>query len=514
MHTRRLAHAYLVGALAHGSWITTAFGQGLPTTPVALSGQAAPGTGATYARFTAPSINPSGGMAFGAWLAGTGVTELTDSAMFTGSPATGFQLLAREGQSAPVATPGVVLGEFLLGGSPITPQEHAIVGSEIRGAQSGRAFFAGTPGDLRFVHQQSPSEAVLGQPVLNSGPQAVLWTQGQQRIVHWNGSVTTLVPTPNEIFQPTLNAAGRIAFTIFGSEGNPSGLYAGPPGAFQPVAARGGAAPGLPAGYTFDLPLDASQNNAGAFAFLSSAKSAAPDSYTWGLWAGQAGGLRLLAQDGQAAPGLPGYRIERLLWDIDSPTAPSLSGAGHVPFWGSIERDDGSDQGTASWLAAPDGSVRLLARQGDMVSVPGTSGEAEVGFIYDNGLWVNSAGQVVIRASVSTRDALLAALPDGQLRVIARAGSPFEVAPGDIRQVSDFFFGGPATGGEDGRIAHLNDVGQFVYRLDFTDGTSGLFMTTVPEPTAATLAVAGCATLLARRRRRGRAGPAPVDAEQ
>jgi len=65
--------------------------------------------------------------------------------------------------------------------------------------------------------------------------------------------------------------------------------------------------------------------------------------------------------------------------------------------------------------------------------------------------------------------------------------------------VSDFYLL-PGVGGEDGRASPFNDLGQLVYRVDFRDSSSGLFITTVPEPTAAAMLVALAAVGMLSRR--------------
>jgi uncharacterized protein (TIGR03382 family) len=313
------------------------------------------------------------------------------------------------------------------------------------------------------------------------------------------------------MFQPTINGPGRIAFTTYNTETGPPGLYAGPPGDFRPVAVYGAPAPGLPAGHTFDLVLNASQNNAGQLAFLAAARSAEPESYGWGLWAGQPGDLRLLAGDGQPAPGLPaGYRFDRILFDIDSPTTPALGGAGHVPFWATFKDAAGADEGTGVWLARAGEPTRLIARRGDAVpaSLPGVPEELSLLSFPHNGQWVNSNGLVVFLADAGVegglgRETLLTIGGDGGLRLIAMQGAPFEVGPGDFRNVSDILLGvGEGTGGQDGRFSALNDAGQLAYRLAFTDGTSGVFLTTVPDPSASAPFVVASAVAALRRRRR------------
>jgi hypothetical protein len=69
------------------------------------------------------------------------------------------------------------------------------------------------------------------------------------------------------------------------------------------------------------------------------------------------------------------------------------------------------------------------------------------------------------------------------------------VAPGDVRTVARIGFTGY-------QHASLNDSGQLVFGLIFTDNSSGVFVTTVPEPSY--LALIPLALLGTRRRRGGR----------
>src|SRR5688572_5696548 len=167
-----------------------AAGQALPTAPVALTNQAAPVPGANYALFGPASINASGQVRFDALLSGPSVTAADDSAAFTASPTGGaLQVLVREGQAAPGAD-GLVFDTLFLAGGPLTREGETVVAAPLRtsaGTPSGRGYFAGTPGDLRLVYRPGQFDAVLGHPVINSGPRAVLWTQGQQDLVYWNG---------------------------------------------------------------------------------------------------------------------------------------------------------------------------------------------------------------------------------------------------------------------------------------------------------------------------------------
>ena len=92
--------------------------------------------------------------------------------------------------------------------------------------------------------------------------------------------------------------------------------------------------------------------------------------------------------------------------------------------------------------------------------------------------------------------------PDGQLQMVTRIGEQIEVAPGDLRRVAglDLLFGG---GADDGQPLVFNDAGQILFWAYFEDGSTGIFVSTVPEPAGAVLGTAACATLLLRRRGAG-----------
>jgi hypothetical protein len=89
---------------------------------------------------------------------------------------------------------------------------------------------------------------------------------------------------------------------------------------------------------------------------------------------------------------------------------------------------------------------------------------------------------------------------DGTLHKIARTSDLFEVAPGDVRTITNI--GGLGTsGGQDGRPINLSNTGELAFQLDFNDGSSGVFAVSVPEPSIGAMALIASASLAVRRRR-------------
>ena len=72
----------------------------------------------------------------------------------------------------------------------------------------------------------------------------------------------------------------------------------------------------------------------------------------------------------------------------------------------------------------------------------------------------------------------------GVLRLVAKVGEILEIGPGDAREIASLAFASKA-GGEDGKPRGLNDLGQLTFHATFTDGSSGIFVSdalTAPEP--------------------------------
>lgn len=164
-----------------------------------------------------------------------------------------------------------------------------------------------------------------------------------------------------------------------------------------------------------------------------------------------------------------------------------------------------------------DGQLRKLARTFEAVSVLTTlmPGEFARMTAFQSGLAANSMGQVAFTSTlgsslgssgsvsglIGNNLGLFATFPDGTLSLIAQRGELF-FAPGMAMPLTVSAINGITTsGGQDGRSMSLNDNGDLAYSLQFSDGSSGVFVTRVPEPgTAALTFVAGIAALIRRRR--------------
>ena len=134
----------------------------------------------------------------------------------------------------------------------------------------------------------------------------------------------------------------------------------------------------------------------------------------------------------------------------------------------------------------------MIAREGD--AAPGVTDQAKFAHIYyAYSESLNAAGQVAFLAELAgtgvttaNNSALFATDLPGSLRLIARDGSPLEVAPGIskiVREIEIF----DRTNNEDGRQSSFNDAGQLAFRATFTDFTEGIFVSNavaVPEPSA------------------------------
>ena len=342
--------------------------------------------------------------------------------------------------------------------------------------------------------------------------------------------------------------SGRSAFHAFmlptGSPpGNfPSdGLWSGATGGLAKIAEETDATPGIPAGSftSFNVP---SINNNGAVAFVADAQVPAVSSGQ-GVWCNASGSLTIVASYNDPAPGtattfsnifnplaaindagnvafsakLTGGSVPSGLWVlrgggtdkimVEGEAAPG-TGANYqhldtrftLATNGSVVFTAQLDDGRRGLFADTSGSVLPVALAGD--TAPGSGGSTFLNIVR----WtVNNQGDVAFLAQLSDfSDAIFAQDSSGTLYRIVGNGDSIEVAPGDFRQVEDLsFFGldGSDSSYGNGQSSGFNDAGQIAFAAVFNDldATSGVFVTTVPEPTSLFLLAIGCVVFVVGR---------------
>ncbi len=186
--------------------------------------------------------------------------------------------------------------------------------------------------------------------------------------------------------QPCLGESGQVVFVtdLFGG-GIPNlttAIYAGQPGAVQPVAREGLTAPGT-GNATWANLLGAFRIARGSdqIAFDGTIAGADP-AHDGGIWAGLAASLALVRREGDPVPGLPGvvYADMAGITRID----PSLNGAGSVAFRAFLAGGGATETNDEALFMGTPGSIVLVAREGD--AAPGAGGATFV----DSGAPVDS----------------------------------------------------------------------------------------------------------------------------
>ncbi len=310
------------------------------------------------------------------------------------------------------------------------------------------------------------------------------------------GETAVLDPTGRTVFRGFLEGEGI-------TTANRAGLYAFEASeGLSPLVLAGDEAPGTDGQPFVSFPTVPGVNARGDVAFAAFFGYVEPtaddpgEDLNIGIWVGRESSLRPLVRLGDPAPGIPG---DAQFVDVFTPY---LNARGHVTMLGVAAGqgvDDGNEAGIWSDGMSKHGMLQLVAREGDQA--PGTNADERFNVFLDP--TINAHGQTAFMAGLAgpgVSDAagnvfgLWAQDRQGKLRMIVRAGQSLEVAPGDVRTIRAIAFASGA-GGEDGRAQGLNDLGQVAFRLRFTDGTSGVFLSSaasVPEPAGALLLSVGC----------------------
>lgn len=427
-------------------------------------------------------------------------------------------------------SPAPVLQDSLWGGTLDADHRVAVQGQSVAGLPAGRTL-TNVRGRGDMVMSPSGTVAFTGGTVGTSLTEIGLFVarpEGVTLLARPMGSAEGLGLPGRTILgvgSPSINRAGNVAVVARDNTGSTLISY-GAPGAMQVLALTNQPVAGLPAGtrltqiQSFDLSESASAwttrvglNNAGKVAFRGTL-FATGGSPTDAMLTADSAGVSVLAQRGMSAPGAPAGSVFQSFGIGSFPTS-VIGGGGHVvfaatagtstPFVNGLWIGTGStDLRSIGIFNSPtSGNANAIFRTSDLVRVHRT-------------MALNERGQCMFVAgadfgSGENLTTLFAYDPIEGLNPIVYTGATLTV-DGSPLIVSSFHVPGmlfnnqdPAgqtgSGNQDGVRTYLNDLGQGVVTVSFTDGSTRVMTFTIPEPHAAMgLALAG--VTVCRRRRR------------
>lgn len=294
-----------------------------------------------------------------------------------------------------------------------------------------------------------------------------------------------------------LSDSGYAAFVAEAGDNDVLWLARG--GTLKPVIVSGATAPGVSGGPVFDgAPFGAvpAINNTGqvAVAWQLEVDGDVTASNSQGIWTSDGASLRLVARQGDPAPGASA--------SFSYLSNPLINTDGDIAFVALI-----GAEGEGIWVERA-GNLQLVVRSNQ--PAPDTPG-AVFATVSSEPI-INAAGQIAFMARLKPGDGSVTEMNDlglwaqdssGALRLIAREGDEVDVdnGPGvDLRVFSDLsilssiIFLGHGSGNEDGRPTYFNDRGQLAFWASFTDGSSGVFVSNaVAVPEGSGFLLASCA---------------------
>lgn len=433
--------------------------------------------GATIIDFDSPFLNKAGHTSFLAFIANG-----PNRAIYSHN-GTSFELAARRDDPAPGMGPGVTFSSF---------DEH-----EVRGGANHLAFKAGTSSNVSGIWAYHSGTLT---PVLRR---------------------TDPVPdTPaGTAFQfydvPVINNLGHTAFTSTITGGgvetwNNNGLWVYRDGVTRLAIRKGDSLSGIipvVGSVLMGTIRGPSINDAGSLLFSGDIERPLLGIDYRALWLKTDAGLSLVAQEDGHAPGITGAVFTA--FNNYNDYGPQLNSSNQVAFLADYKDSDGADPSNKGIWLYDSGSTQLIAYTDGVA--PGLEQEAR--FTSVSQPFMNGKGHIVFEASYAFTGSdgtsgrgIWASNPDGQLQLLIEIGDLVDVDDDpnneEWKTIASIGINTRRTGGgEDGRAIKLNDRGELVYRVTFTDGSSGIMVSTIPEP--AGLAVAILMPVMLLRRIRG-----------
>jgi Immunoglobulin I-set domain len=325
-----------------------------------------------------------------------------------------------------------------------------------------------------FVVRSSASGKVVYIASLSGGSVTPATNQGVwtwepvtgQTLVQRTGQIAPGGSTPFTNFDG-IKIADNGTLALWARAGGVFGLWHGLPGALQRVVMTGDPAPGFPEGTTIEIIGDFTLAPDGEL--YCSVVTSIP--FTWGLYALREDGLVLLTKTGDQAPGAQPTQTLRTLIPIDANRESQL-------LFGTMIADD-VDAFQGLFVVQPGGAIVPVLLETDPVPPGVVSQFTQCGVRYNGA--INDLGQVVFGGTVSNGTTQHPAvfgwtLPAGSF-AIAAPGHQVEIMPGIYRTVSQVAIDGYSFGSSAPASSRcLNQSGQLVLTMAFTDDTSGLFL--------------------------------------
>jgi len=525
-----------------------------PTRIVVLESMIAPGTdGATYQVFgqgdiQGPKINSAGDIAFRATLSGGGLTQFNNTGLWGTSGAV-LGLIAREGNEA-AGTSGNTFNEFVTPlnepvlsdsglvlfvtelqnapGIDISRNQrglwsldqgiHSLVarqGDAAPGADGAEFnnFDRPVANDLgQFVFKGALQNTTSGDPGVVPGTRLGIWVERGSglELAGRNGSVApdTEGATFNDFADsPTINSLGTVpilASLVIGTGGvdatNNQGIWLNRSNSLELLVRTGQTAPETAGGRYLGIgAIELNNNDEVAFrAQLASGPGGVTPANDTGIWVHSAQTSRLVAREGETAPGTDNARFGSFGF---LPVA--FNDAGDIALSASLVQNIGgvTDESDTGIWTSQGNQLTLLAREGS--DAPGTQG-ADFDEFRSEPI-MNNRGDIAFLATLERNEngvdnsnrlgiwAYSAAL--GDLFLLARTGDVYDVSlnqdGSDMRRIVSFTID----------PSGLNDRGELAYRLAFEGAFDAIAIATIPPPATGALASLSLLALLRRRAR-------------